>query len=194
MGVCGEFIQGFPDYLVDPNIQCRGNPKDCVKSWGALAALEKRNESASQVGLKTEEFLRPLFFFSELREGYAKCLVVIFCFHAPVFETHAGSSNNSCQQTIVINNNPSECVLVGAEPHHFGHIMGKDNGQQLRALIERVSLTQSAALKLFNGNQMRPLSLSQWKSYLAQESSSRRFPCPNAVLERAQRLFKVAKK
>jgi hypothetical protein len=109
-------------------------------------------------------------------------------------ETDDASSNNSCQQTIVVNNKPSECIIVGAEPHHFGHIMGKDNGQQLRALIERVGLTQSAALKLFNGNQMRPLSLSQWKSYLAQESSSRRFPCPNAVLARAERLFKVAKK
>lgn len=65
----------------------------------------------------------------------------------------------------------------------------KDNGELLRSLIEDCSLTQAGALKLFNEGQARPISLSQWKGYLAHRDSSRRSPCPDRVLQRARELF-----
>lgn len=65
----------------------------------------------------------------------------------------------------------------------------KDNGELLRELIETCCLTQAGALGRFNQDQARPISLSQWKGYLAHTGSARRSPCPDRVLIRAQELF-----
>lgn len=65
----------------------------------------------------------------------------------------------------------------------------QDNGQRLRALIEGAGITQAAALAEFNKRQARPLSIGQWKAYLADQSSMRRSPCPDRVLQRAEKLF-----
>lgn len=65
----------------------------------------------------------------------------------------------------------------------------KDNGQQLRELIEASGLTQQAALDRINEGQMRPVSVSQWKAYLSMIDSARRSPCPDTVLNRAKELF-----
>ena len=65
----------------------------------------------------------------------------------------------------------------------------KDNGQQLRLLIESVGITQKVALDRFNRGQARPISVSQWKAYLAKQDSARRSPCPDAVLKRSKKLF-----
>ena len=63
------------------------------------------------------------------------------------------------------------------------------HGNELRRLIEQANLTQSAALARFNTDQARPLSLSQWKAYLAAPSSSRFSPCPESVLVRMKTLL-----
>jgi hypothetical protein len=65
----------------------------------------------------------------------------------------------------------------------------KDNGQWLRELIEGAGLTQAEALRRFNLRQARPLTLGQWKAYLANIDSARRSPCPAKVLARAAKLF-----
>lgn len=65
----------------------------------------------------------------------------------------------------------------------------QDNGQQLRALIEAAGLTQAESLRRFNLRQARPLSLGQWKAYLASMESTRRSPCPDTVLKRAAKIF-----
>lgn len=65
-----------------------------------------------------------------------------------------------------------------------------DNGQELRNIIEQAKYTQAAALAVFNKGQVRPLSESQWKAYLAKEGSVRRSPCPDAVLARMKKLLK----
>lgn len=67
-----------------------------------------------------------------------------------------------------------------------------DNGQKLRALIEAAGMTQLNALDAFNKRQARPLSVSQWKAYLAAPESARRSPCPDGVLKRARKLFERA--
>lgn len=66
----------------------------------------------------------------------------------------------------------------------------KDNGMKLRSLLKEKSVTQMAGLGLFNRGQARLLSISQWKAYLANPESSRRSPCPDAVLERMNKLLK----
>ena len=66
-----------------------------------------------------------------------------------------------------------------------------DNGQKLRKLIEAASVTQVKALDLFNKGQARPLTIGQWKAYLAAEESTRRSPCPDAVLEHAKKVLKA---
>jgi hypothetical protein len=65
----------------------------------------------------------------------------------------------------------------------------KDIGQMLRDVIEAAGITQLAALERFNRGQARPLSVSQWKAYLANPDSARRSPCPDSVLKRAKRIF-----
>lgn len=67
----------------------------------------------------------------------------------------------------------------------------KDNGQKLRDALEGSGLKQLEALALFNRGQARPLSESQWKAYLAKPDSARRSPCPDTVLERAKKLFRM---
>lgn len=63
----------------------------------------------------------------------------------------------------------------------------KDNGQILREIIAQSGLSQQKALDTFNRRQARPLSLSQWKAYIAQADSARRSPCPDWVIEHARK-------
>ena len=65
----------------------------------------------------------------------------------------------------------------------------KDNGEQLRELIEAAGITQAEALKRFNKRQVRPISVGHWKAYLARIDSARRYPCPDFVLKRSKKLF-----
>jgi hypothetical protein len=67
-----------------------------------------------------------------------------------------------------------------------------DNGQELRSIIETAGVTQAHALELFNKGQARPLTLGQWKAYLANPESVRRSPCPDAVLKRTKKVLKVS--
>jgi transcriptional regulator with XRE-family HTH domain len=66
----------------------------------------------------------------------------------------------------------------------------QDNGQKLRALINATGLTQAEALRRFNLRQARPLSIGQWKAYLAKTGSVRRSPCPDNVIRHAEKIFK----
>lgn len=66
-----------------------------------------------------------------------------------------------------------------------------DNGQELRKIIEAAGVTQAKALELFNKGQARPLTLGQWKAYLAAPESARRSPCPDTVLGRTKKLLKA---
>jgi hypothetical protein len=66
----------------------------------------------------------------------------------------------------------------------------KDNGLRLRELIEKAGMMQMDALALFNRGQTRKYSESQWKAFLAKPDSKRRSPCPDAVLERAIKIFR----
>ena len=65
----------------------------------------------------------------------------------------------------------------------------KDNGEQLRELIEAAGITQAEALKRFNKGQVRPISVGHWKAYLARADSARRYPCPDFVVTRSKKLF-----
>lgn len=65
-----------------------------------------------------------------------------------------------------------------------------DNGQELRKTIESAGVTQVKALELFNKGQARPLTLGQWKAYLAASDSVRRSPCPDAVLSRTKEVLR----
>lgn len=67
-----------------------------------------------------------------------------------------------------------------------------DNGQELRNAIETAGVTQAKALELFNKGQARPLTLGQWKAYLAAPESVRRSPCPDAVLVWTKKVLNVA--
>lgn len=67
-----------------------------------------------------------------------------------------------------------------------------DNGQKLRKVIESAGVTQAKALELFNVGQVRPLSVSQWKAYLADPDSARRSPCPDAVLAHVRRVLETS--
>ncbi len=58
-----------------------------------------------------------------------------------------------------------------------------DNGIRLRMIIEESSLTQAFALSLFNEGQARPMGESQWKAYLANLDSKRRYKCPDWVVD-----------
>lgn len=67
-----------------------------------------------------------------------------------------------------------------------------DNGQELRNIIEQAKYTQAAALAVFNKGQARPLSESQWKAYLANEGSTRKSPCPDAIVSRMKKLLQIS--
>ena len=73
---------------------------------------------------------------------------------------------------------PGACLKVDA-------MKKKDNGQILREIIAQTGLSQQKALDKFNHGQARPLSLSQWKAYIADKDSARRSPCPDWVIEHA---------
>ncbi len=70
----------------------------------------------------------------------------------------------------------------------------KDNGTELRKLIESMSLTQARALEMVNDGQAFPIAESTWKSYLAAHDSKRRRPCPDKVLAHAQKVLRKGKK
>ena len=65
----------------------------------------------------------------------------------------------------------------------------KDNGEQLRELVESTTFTQVEALALMNQGQARPTSLSTWKAYLADRSSARRRNPPDSVLAHARKIL-----
>lgn len=81
--------------------------------------------------------------------------------------------------------------MLSAISHHSLK-SSMDNGQQLRSFIENASVTQASVLELFNKGQARPLSIGQWKAYLAHVDSKRRSPCPDLVLQRVKMLLKVS--
>jgi len=69
-----------------------------------------------------------------------------------------------------------------------------DNGKKLRDLIESSNLTQEQARVLVNVGQARPIAISTWKAYLAGEDSSRKRPCPDLVVDHAEKVLKKYKK
>ena len=63
------------------------------------------------------------------------------------------------------------------------------NNARLRELIERAELTQAVALTLFNRGQVRPITESGWKAWLADPSSVRWRELSDAYLARAEKVF-----
>jgi hypothetical protein len=73
------------------------------------------------------------------------------------------------------------------------HTANHRNNERLRELIETAGLTQAAALTLFNRGQVRPISLSGWKAWLAESDSGRWRELSDAYLAHAEKVFaKVA--
>jgi hypothetical protein len=69
------------------------------------------------------------------------------------------------------------------------------NNIKLRALIESAGLTQAAALTLFNRGQVRPITESGFKAWLAAPDSARWRELSDAYIEHAEKVFsKVARK
>jgi hypothetical protein len=69
------------------------------------------------------------------------------------------------------------------------------NNARLRELIESAGLTQAAALTLFNRGQVRPISLSGWKAWLAEPSAERWRVLSDTYKEHAEKVFaKVSKR
>lgn len=66
----------------------------------------------------------------------------------------------------------------------------KDNNARLRELIEEAGLTQAEALDLFNKKMIKPLSLSGWKSYLADRDAVRWRRFDDKLLEHAEAVLK----
>lgn len=69
----------------------------------------------------------------------------------------------------------------------------KDNGDQLRELIEQSGLTQNTALERFNHGQGRPMALRTLKTYLAHHGSKTRIACPDSVLVHMKEVCKTSK-
>lgn len=66
------------------------------------------------------------------------------------------------------------------------------NGARLRELITGASLTQEAALDIFNNARpklFQPYSLSAWKAFLVTPDSTRWRPFSDKLLERAENIF-----
>ena len=66
------------------------------------------------------------------------------------------------------------------------------NGQRLRKLIEGAELTQEQSLELFNNSRPKlfaPYSLSAWKAFLAEPTSTRWRPFGDRLLERAEKIY-----
>jgi len=69
------------------------------------------------------------------------------------------------------------------------------NNARLRELIEGAGLTQAAALTLFNRGQVRPITESGFKAWLADPSSVRWRELSDVFREHAEKVFaKVSKK
>lgn len=69
------------------------------------------------------------------------------------------------------------------------------NNLRLRELIETAELTQAAALTLFNRGQVRPITESGWKAWLADPESVRWRELSDAYKDHAEKVFaKVAKR
>lgn len=66
------------------------------------------------------------------------------------------------------------------------------NNARLRQLIESAALTQAAALTLFNRGQVRPITESGFKAWLADPDSVRWRELSEAYLQHAERVFEKA--
>ncbi|KGM38715.1 hypothetical protein JY96_21315 [Aquabacterium sp. NJ1] len=60
---------------------------------------------------------------------------------------------------------------------------------RLRTLVEGSGLSQSKALEAFNEGQLRPISLSAFKAWLADPESMRWRPLDPAYLKHAEKVF-----
>lgn len=60
---------------------------------------------------------------------------------------------------------------------------------RLRALVEASGLSQSKALEAFNAGQLRPISLSAFKAWLADPDALRWRPLDPAYLKHAEKVF-----
>lgn len=63
------------------------------------------------------------------------------------------------------------------------------NNARLRELIERAGITQAVALTLFNRGQVRPITESGWKAWLAAPGSVRWRELSDAYLAHAEKAF-----
>lgn len=63
------------------------------------------------------------------------------------------------------------------------------NNTRLRELIESAGLTQAVALTLFNRGQVRPITESGWKAWLAAPDSVRWRELSDAYLAHAEKVF-----
>ncbi len=63
------------------------------------------------------------------------------------------------------------------------------NNARLRELIESAGLTQAAALTLFNRGQVRPITESGFKAWLADPASVRWRELSDAYLQHAEKVF-----
>jgi hypothetical protein len=68
------------------------------------------------------------------------------------------------------------------------------NNARLRQLVEETGLTQASALTLFNRGQVRPITVSGWKAWLADPSSVRWRVLSDPYLQHAERVFSKLKK
>lgn len=67
-----------------------------------------------------------------------------------------------------------------------------DNNKALYDLWAISGLSQPDALALMNIDQLRPIALSTWKSYMAGQGVARRRECPDEILAYARTVFKKA--
>jgi hypothetical protein len=68
----------------------------------------------------------------------------------------------------------------------------RHNNAKLRELIKSAGLAQATALTLFNRGQVRPISLSGWKAWLADPESERWRELSDAYLAHAEKVFAKA--
>lgn len=107
------------------------------------------------------------------------------CAHRPA---PAAASLPDCRrirhQTRGASNRPRSTVMM----LHMT-IQPVPNNERLRQLIEASGLSQLEALALFNRGQVKQISLSSWRSWLAAPDSARRRNLSDAYLHHAERLF-----